>query len=66
MKVIVTKEITGKIGRNSTVEEFRVNLYEDGEYVDRFQLNLQDKTVSFGMLNYCENLLKPIKMVYIL
>lgn len=58
MKVTITKEITGKIGRNSTDEYFRVNLYEDGEYEDRFVLNLQDGTVSFGMLNYRKNLLK--------
>jgi len=57
MKVIVTKEIIGKIGKDSTVKEFRVNLYEDGEYVDRFLLNLQDRTIISG-LNFCHNLLK--------
>ena len=54
------KKITKKINKNSTIKYFKINLYKNNKYINKFVLNLQDGIVSDEMLNsyFCNTLFK--------
>ena len=60
MKKWVLKKITKKINKNSTIKYFKINLYKNNKYINKFVLNLQDGIVSDEMLNsyFCNTLFK--------
>ena len=60
MKKWALKKITKKINKNSTIKYFKINLYKNNKYINKFVLNLQDGIVSDEMLNsyFCNTLFK--------